>query len=143
METGNPAPPAPAVIQTPVTIDPVAIAAAVNEAIRQSQAKEQLPPEETAKILKARLTSLQERQEFKIGDLVTWKPGLKNKRYPYDNQPAIVIQILDDPLIDPRDVPVSPYFREPLDIVLGVLSDDGSFATFYYDKRRFMVFSKG
>jgi len=31
----------------------------------------------------------------------------------------------------------SPYFREPLDIVLGFLNGDGDFITYHFDSRRF------
>jgi len=33
----------------------------------------------------------------------------------------------------------SPYYGEPLDVLLGIFHDDGSFITFYYDSRRFEV----
>jgi hypothetical protein len=76
--------------------------------------------------------------DFKPGDLVVWKPGLRNKARPALNEPAIVMQILETPLTDP-DKPDSgtPYFNEPLDFVLGLIDDDGDFAIFHYDKRRF------
>ena len=31
----------------------------------------------------------------------------------------------------------TPYFNEPLDLILGLIDEEGDFAIFYYDKRRF------
>lgn len=77
---------------------------------------------------------------FKVGDLVTWKTGLKNRKYPKKYQPAIVVAVLDTSITNIEDNSGSPYFREPLDVVLGVLSEEGVFNTYYYDKRRFKLF---
>jgi hypothetical protein len=86
---------------------------------------------------------LLEPHEFKVGVLVKWKEGLKNKKRPYSNQPAIVVQLLETPLINKfGEETGSPYYREPLDIVLGLFDDDGEFLMFYYDKRRFEPYSE-
>ena len=86
---------------------------------------------------------LLESHEFKVGDLVKWKEGLKNKKRPYSDQPAIVIQLLEQPLIERQgEESGSPYYREPLDIILGLFDDDDEFLIFYYDKRRFESYSE-
>jgi hypothetical protein len=86
---------------------------------------------------------LLEPHEFKVGDLVKWKEGLKNKKRPYSNQPAIVVQLLEKPLINRfGEEAGSPYYREPLDIILGLFDDDDEFLMFYYDKRRFELYSE-
>ncbi|EDN68608.1 hypothetical protein BGP_2956 [Beggiatoa sp. PS] len=86
---------------------------------------------------------LLESHEFKVGDLVKWKEGLKNKKRPYSDQPAIVIQLLEQPLIERQGEEAgSPYYREPLDIILGLFDDDDEFLIFYYDKRRFEPYSE-
>lgn len=74
--------------------------------------------------------------DFQTGQIVKWKKGLKNKKLPEENQPAIVLEVLDKPLYLEGDSG-SPYFREPLALVLAILDDEGDFMTFYYDKRRF------
>jgi hypothetical protein len=71
---------------------------------------------------------------------VKWKENLKNRKLPGKNQPAIVIAILDEPVISTDDESGSPYFLETLDIILGIIVDDGSFLTFYYDSRRFEAY---
>jgi len=79
--------------------------------------------------------------EFEVGQIVKWKPDLKNRKLPRRNQPAIVVSILDEPITNPNDESGSPYFLEQLDIVLGVITDDDNFLTFYYDSRRFEPYS--
>ncbi|MFM2061906.1 MAG: hypothetical protein RLZZ507_1576 [Cyanobacteriota bacterium] len=77
---------------------------------------------------------------FQVGQLVKWKETLKNRKIPYKNQPAIVVEILDEPIIINEEETGSPYFREKLDIILGILVDNNTFLTFYYDSRRFKAY---
>ncbi len=75
---------------------------------------------------------------FQVGQLVKWKKGLQNRKYPKKYQPAIVVAVLDSPVLSEDKETGSTYFREPLDIVLGMTTEEGGpFMTFYYDKRRF------
>jgi len=84
---------------------------------------------------------LLEPHELQVGDVVKWKQGLKNKKRPYPNQPAIVIELLEKPLIERSGEETgSPYYREPLNIILGLFDDDDEFLMYYYDKRRFEPF---
>ena len=98
-------------------------------------------PEEI-KVLNRNLTrsfeSMLTKHSFKPGLLVRWKDGLKNKAVPEYNQPAIVWEILPKPLFDnPKAHGAgSPYFHEPLDIVLGIM-DEHEFVLLHYDSRRF------
>ncbi len=85
---------------------------------------------------------LLESHDFQVGDLVKWKPGLKNKKRPYVDQPAIVVQLLETPIINRNEETGSTYYREPLDIILGLFDDEGEFLMFYYDKRRFEPYSE-
>jgi hypothetical protein len=50
------------------------------------------------------------------------------------------VEILDEPVISNEEESGSPYFRENLDIILGMLVDDEKFFTFYYDSRRFEAY---
>lgn len=75
--------------------------------------------------------------EFKPGDIVEWKKGLKNKRYPAYEGVAVVIEKLEQPIYDDSDGPGSPYFREPLDLILGLNDEEGNFVLFHFDSRRF------
>ena len=78
--------------------------------------------------------SLMERNIFEPGNMVQWKPGLKNRKGTY-NDVYVVIATLEEPLDDATEVSSSAYFKEPLDIVVGQLVD-GMFAIFHYDSRR-------
>jgi hypothetical protein len=51
-----------------------------------------------------------------------------------------VIAVLDEPIVTNEDASGSPYFRETLDIILGILVNQETFLTFYYDSRRFEVY---
>ena len=92
-----------------------------------------------ASALKERLELLKIENIFKEGQLVTWKKGLKNKKYPGYDEPAIVVKVLDNPVFSNDAESGSPYFKEPLDIILGVMVND-DFQFFYYDKRRLAPF---
>jgi len=67
---------------------------------------------------------------------VRWKRGLKNKKMPTDDQPAVVIKQLSKPIIVDQDSG-TPYFNEPLDLVLAFTGREGELVVFYYDRRRF------
>ena len=83
---------------------------------------------------------------FEVGQLVQWKKGMKNRRRPQEGWPAIVMQVFPEPLFDTNpeeSCAGTPYFREPLDIALGILDSDGDFLIFHYDSRRFEPFKAG
>lgn len=61
------------------------------------------------------------KESFEVGQIVKWKENLKNKKFPHKNQPAIVVAILDEPVINTDDESGSPYFLETLDIILGIV----------------------
>lgn len=86
--------------------------------------------------LKYACENLLKKENFAVGQIVKWKENLKNRKLPYKNQPAIVVSILDEPVISTNEESGSPYFLETLDIILGIIVDD-TFLTFYYDSRRF------
>lgn len=83
--------------------------------------------------------------DLQPGMLVTWKPGLSNKRLPPEGVAAVVIERLTQPLHD-CDEGGSTYFHEPLDLVVGVFLNTGphrgDFLIFHYDSRRFQPWTK-
>ncbi len=87
--------------------------------------------------LRASAKLLSQREDFVVGQIVAWKPGLRNKKLPEDHDPAVVLQILETPVFDPAADSGGPYFREPLDLVLGILDEDGDFVACHFDSRRF------
>ncbi|MBK8964136.1 MAG: hypothetical protein IPM75_13920 [Candidatus Competibacteraceae bacterium] len=75
------------------------------------------------------------------GQLAVWKPGLKHYRYPRYGEPAVVMALLDTPLVDPNIHSGSPYYREPQDMVLGVvLGAERAFYAVHADRRRFQPY---
>ena len=79
---------------------------------------------------------------FKAGDIVEWKPFMRNRNLPLYNQPAIVIEQLSNPLFDEKQSSGSHLFQEPLNLKLGIIIDNGYFQVFHYDKQRFKIFEK-
>ena len=90
--------------------------------------------------LKTYLKSLLEYDDFKVGDIVVWRNGLRNRNYPDYGVPAIVVEVLSTPLTDESVDAGSQYFREPLNIRLGIINEDGNFITYVYDSRRFELY---
>lgn len=80
--------------------------------------------------------------EFKAGDIIVWKEGMKNKKLPKYKQPCIVLSVLDNPIIDTNKDPGSTYFGEILDIKVGMIGPESEFLTFHYDSRRFTHLKK-
>ena len=91
--------------------------------------------------LRSRYQSFNTPHAFRPGDLVTWKAGMKNRLAPRYGHPVIVLSVLDQPVYDTEQESGCTYFREPLDLVLGLIWDRdpgrGEFVTFHYDSRRF------
>ena len=90
---------------------------------------------------RTRLTAAYERflqrHEFEPGQIVRWKLGLRNRRKPADGEPAIVIEVLADPIEGSRDPDTPGFFREPLDLGLGVFDENDDLVIYYFDSRRF------
>ena len=93
--------------------------------------------DEIKNIIYKRYVAFNTKNNFNVGDFVQWKPGLKNKKRPRYNQPAIIMELLDHPVFDTEKDSGSPYFREPLDMVIGFLDSDNDFMLFHCDSRRF------
>lgn len=81
--------------------------------------------------------ALTEGHDFTPGELVEWKLPLRNRQLPEYGQAAVVLEVLDEPVVNESEPADSPYYREPLDLVLGVIDGDGDLAAFHFDKRRF------
>ena len=87
--------------------------------------------------LKQLAASLTEPQPaFKVGDLITWKDGLRNKKEPQQGHVAVVTEVLKEPVLDPGKEAGNPYFREPLSIKAAFLDSDGDFMEVHLDARR-------
>jgi hypothetical protein len=98
-------------------------------------------------VLQERYRAYAERHQFAAGDLVTWKHGMKDRRYPLYGQPAVVIEVLATPIFDSEQETGSTYFRQQLDLVLGLIVNDGGarggMLTFHFDSHRFQPWKQG
>lgn len=90
------------------------------------------------KNLIAQAAALVEPQEpLKVGDVVVWKDGLRNKRTPNYGQPVVVSRVYESPLIDEDEGCGSAYFNEPIDFAHMSHDKDGDAIEFHGDSRRF------
>lgn len=106
-------------------------------AIRLAETVETASPiQERMELLKQLSVRLDEHHVFTKGQFVRWKPGLKNKRYPDYDEPAIVMSVLQVPTFDPEATASTPYFQEPLNLVIGVFLED-DLLEYRVDQRRF------
>lgn len=102
-----------------------------------SDYEDSLTGKERISKLKSLNESYKNKINLKVGDIVQWKVGLKNKKMPDYNESCIVIEILDTPIMDKEAPLASPYYGEKLDLKLGIIADNGDFLTFHYDRNRF------
>ena len=93
--------------------------------------------------LKQRNESFLEKYKFEKKQILKWKKGLKNRILPMENQPVIVVDILNPPLLSTEKESGSPYFHESLDIILGFIDEKHDhFIVFHYDSQRFEPYKK-
>jgi len=104
------------------------------EILREMEQSEKKTAIQDAEQLKKCLETLRTRHDLKVGDIVDWKANMKNKR---SDGPFIVVEVLEEPVRNSESDECTLYFREPLDIVLGMQDSDGYFICFHYDSRRF------
>jgi hypothetical protein len=77
------------------------------------------------------------RDNLEVGDIVSWKPGLTNRRYPRPGTAGIITRIFPVPARDESKTETSsPYFGEELTACVGILDNDGDFVEFAYDMQR-------
>jgi hypothetical protein len=106
-------------------------------AIRLADGPESDDPGEARKrLLKQLAGRLDEHHDFHKGQFVAWKAGLKNRKFPDYGEPCIVTSVLPAPIFDPAESAAgSPYFQEPLNLVIGVFHE-GDFVEYRMDGRR-------
>ncbi len=80
-------------------------------------------------------------ENIQEGDILIWKNGLKNKKRPYYNEPATVVEILKDPIYDKSKDSGDPYFNEELSLALALVIDE-RFVILHYDINRFKKLNK-
>lgn len=104
----------------------------------EAETTEERTDDETIDLLRERFQALTTPEPFAVGDIVTWKTGLRNRRFPGVDTPAIVTKVLGprEAHVNPEESALRPFYREPLDLVIGFLDEDDDFAEVYVDSRR-------
>ena len=97
---------------------------------------------ELAEELKNRQRILAEKHEFVPGQLVRWKDGLRNRGMIGTEEPVVVVSVLREPVYDEEGDSENFYFREPLDLVIGIIRPDGAYRCFHVDSRRFEPYAE-
>jgi hypothetical protein len=112
---------------------------------RQRQAAETTPrprsPIEQKELLHRLYVTYTQRNLFKVGDVVRWKRGMQNRRFPTLEDVGIVVEVLTSPVVSPDNDSGSIYFRELLDVRIGTASEKGDFAIYWFDSSRFELAS--
>mgnify|MGYP001766305810 CR=1 FL=1 len=94
----------------------------------------------TRRCLEELADRLDSRHSFRRGDVVKWKPSLKNRTLPDYGEPAKITALLAEPIFDPGETSAaSPYFREPLTVVIAVVRDN-ELLEYHIDGRRLEPF---
>lgn len=75
---------------------------------------------------------------FTPGQLVQWKPLLKNKSFPHYGRPAVIVRMLDEPVVKK---PERGILAEELDIVIGYLDGEQDFVVAHAASRRFTIWA--
>ena len=65
---------------------------------------------------------------------------MKNRFRPDYDMPVVVIELLNSPIISEDEEFYSPYFREKIDIIIGLNDDEDEFVFIHCDKNRFEPF---
>ncbi|VXB34106.1 hypothetical protein [Aeromicrobium sp. 9AM] len=77
-------------------------------------------------------------QKFQPGQLIQWKPLMKNRPMPAYGAPIVLIEYLSEPqAVDGDGDPL----EEPRDIRIGLLNGDGNFAVYTYNSARFTLWA--
>lgn len=79
--------------------------------------------------------------KFARGSMVKWKPGMRVARLLAYGQPAVVLQVLNEPVVDESASAMDPSRSYRCDLLIGVETPNHQFMTFYADSRRLEHFT--
>jgi hypothetical protein len=108
------------------------LAEAMDDGDKKGASASQKSPEE----LRAMFDKLSENHDFCPGDVIVWKENMRNKTLPEYGQPVVVTQVKPGH-VSPNEESGSCYYREPIDLVIGTIDEDGELREWYVDSRRF------
>lgn len=110
---------------------------AADSASKNKSKPKKSKPEELIHLYKL----ISKNEKLKVGDLIVWKEGLKNRAFPEYNQIVIITELKNDavefPTRNMEDGCSGSSYRENLDLRFGILMKDSEFSEFWVDSRRF------
>lgn len=80
-----------------------------------------------------------QKHTFEEGQLIQFKPGMKDRKAPEVGQPAVVMEVIPELLKDPEAGFGNHYATSQYDMIIGVFLK-GDFIQFYADSRRYEPF---
>ena len=107
----------------------------------REQQREQRPPEAQVVDLTDRFRAMQPQHQFKAGDLVQWREGLKNCKSPAYGHPAVVIEVLEGKKHDDAGNTGSGYYDELADLRISFMDGDGDFMSYGASSQRMEPYS--
>lgn len=112
-----------------------AMLAAVEQQNRKGRERLKPGPERLRELAASYFT----KHDFKPGDVVTWKPGLKNALFPDYGEPVVILDVMSGQIDDKSD-PNNQHFREPSDIRIGVYPGENDLEGYWMDSSRFQPY---
>lgn len=76
------------------------------------------------------------KHEFEPGQAVQWKPEMRDRNLPRYGQPAVVLEVLREPVVC-RDDPTRNIAPDQYDLILAIMCPDGFVFTVMADSRRY------
>lgn len=95
-----------------------------------------------AQDLRDGLEAISTKTVFSVGDIVRQKKTCQIYNERYAGEPAIVCELISPPEIDTEQPSGSPYYRLPMDVIIGRRGAGGEFLTFHVDSSRFELIDK-
>ena len=76
---------------------------------------------------------------FQPNDLITWKPNMRYRRFPANNQPCVFVRWLDQPIINEVESNSGAIIcLDRVDMEYGILDEDGDFIVYVSNSNRMM-----
>ena len=96
-------------------------------------------PEQEARRLQAAYAQLSAPNDFTVGDLVIFRPGMKNLKFPAEGQPVVVTGF-DPGAVEMEEDSGTNKFKQPCDLRIGLFVTSGDFSEYWVDARRFVKY---
>jgi hypothetical protein len=102
----------------------------------------ELPRPMQARRLLDHWADFRRQHQFKLGDLVEWKPGWNGEyRVPSIDAVAVVIDLYDPPLFDDESRAGMPCFGHEFDIRIAFIDNDGGLISLAVSSRLFQPYA--